>query len=403
MSGWMPRPYPGHGPPRSPAVSFGSCFPFLDEIDFVVPRAPSGRPLPRADIGARALKSARSCRWAWCGPCSPARRWTGTSGAWMRQRMSGARRKSRPIRTGVRWSAAVDRSPRRRAPLHCLHRIPPGGLWTIVSFQDEAATRAARPIKAASASWPTLVRRRALSRLGRSEPPELPMHTAGVGSWPRGKKGPGANGAGRGTRCSCGSGRGQESRAVWNSAPSKSARVVPSCRSARRRLNPKLRCVDPLRPCSHGLGLAPAPDAPLVTERRRPRPKHRLPAEPVTEPVPRPGPDRKNSGTRPALSRPGPGPGPRPPFSTGYSRCSLPAGRLGDWRRATMCDGPPRPCGQPAGSGELKKEIQMVAEGRAVRRGAAARVGRDVAPDGFAHPVFRAGFALSVRCPALAR
>ena len=54
----------------------------------------------------------------------------------------------------------------------------------------------------------------------------------------------------------------------------------------------------------------------------------------------------------------------------------------------------------PSGSGELKKQIQMVAEGSVlyadgVPRGAAA----DVAPDGFAHPVFRAGFALSIRCP----
>jgi hypothetical protein len=54
----------------------------------------------------------------------------------------------------------------------------------------------------------------------------------------------------------------------------------------------------------------------------------------------------------------------------------------------------------PSGSGELKKQIQMVAEGSVlyadgVPRGAAA----DVAPDGFAHPVFRAGFALSIRLP----
>ena len=54
----------------------------------------------------------------------------------------------------------------------------------------------------------------------------------------------------------------------------------------------------------------------------------------------------------------------------------------------------------PAGSGELKKQIQMVAEGSVVYAptgpcGAAA----DVAPDGFAHPVFRAGFAVSIPLP----
>ena len=54
----------------------------------------------------------------------------------------------------------------------------------------------------------------------------------------------------------------------------------------------------------------------------------------------------------------------------------------------------------PSGSGELKKQIQMVAEGSVlfsdgVPLGAAA----DVAPDGFAHPVFRAGFALAIPLP----
>jgi CRISPR/Cas system CSM-associated protein Csm4 (group 5 of RAMP superfamily) len=54
----------------------------------------------------------------------------------------------------------------------------------------------------------------------------------------------------------------------------------------------------------------------------------------------------------------------------------------------------------PAGSGELKKQVQMVAEGSVVYasstlRGSAA----DVAPDGFAHPVFRAGFALAIPLP----
>jgi hypothetical protein len=54
----------------------------------------------------------------------------------------------------------------------------------------------------------------------------------------------------------------------------------------------------------------------------------------------------------------------------------------------------------PAGSGGLKKQIQMVAEGSVIYaetapRGSAA----DVAPDGFAHPVFRAGFALAIPLP----
>jgi CRISPR type III-A-associated RAMP protein Csm4 len=54
----------------------------------------------------------------------------------------------------------------------------------------------------------------------------------------------------------------------------------------------------------------------------------------------------------------------------------------------------------PAGAGELKKQIQMIAEGSVLYAptgpcGAAA----DVAPDGFAHPVFRSGFAVTMPLP----
>jgi CRISPR type III-A-associated RAMP protein Csm4 len=53
-----------------------------------------------------------------------------------------------------------------------------------------------------------------------------------------------------------------------------------------------------------------------------------------------------------------------------------------------------------AGWGQRKKNTRMVAEGSVLvspvePRGAAA----DVAPDGFAHPVYRAGFALSLPVP----
>jgi CRISPR type III-A-associated RAMP protein Csm4 len=53
-----------------------------------------------------------------------------------------------------------------------------------------------------------------------------------------------------------------------------------------------------------------------------------------------------------------------------------------------------------AGWGEMKKSTRMVTEGSVLvaanePRGAAT----DVAPDGFAHPVYRAGFALSLPVP----
>jgi hypothetical protein len=54
----------------------------------------------------------------------------------------------------------------------------------------------------------------------------------------------------------------------------------------------------------------------------------------------------------------------------------------------------------PAGSGALKKQVQMVSEGSVLYAPSAPQgTAPDVAPDGFAHPVFRAGFALSIPLP----
>jgi CRISPR type III-A-associated RAMP protein Csm4 len=58
----------------------------------------------------------------------------------------------------------------------------------------------------------------------------------------------------------------------------------------------------------------------------------------------------------------------------------------------------------PAGFGERKKQLQMVTEGSVLIAGDTIRgAAPDVAPDGFAHPVFRAGFALSIPLPRLSR
>jgi hypothetical protein len=56
--------------------------------------------------------------------------------------------------------------------------------------------------------------------------------------------------------------------------------------------------------------------------------------------------------------------------------------------------------GRVDASGELKKQLAMIAEGSVVFAPSAPRGSApDVAPDGFAHPVFRAGFALSIPLP----
>ena len=161
-----------------PAVCFGSCFPFLDDIPYVVPPRTAWPPASPAISARVRWKSARFVplsivqtilagrkldenRWIIDGPSeclAPA----GTAG---------------PFRTAVRWSAAVDRltGATERHSTACLEFRSGCGLWTVVSFADEAARdRWQEPVKAAfrlladtgfggerSRGW------------GRSEPPEF--------------------------------------------------------------------------------------------------------------------------------------------------------------------------------------------------------------------------------------
>jgi CRISPR type III-A-associated RAMP protein Csm4 len=139
-------------------------------------------------------------------------------------------------------------------------------------------------------------------------------------------------------------------------------------------------------------------------------------AEPVVEPAqPAPASDapEPEAPAVETIAAPGPAveakPEPEPPVVTGapthpHWLLSLftpaPADSV-DWRRGNYTVLPRGGrIDSPAGSGELKKQIQMVAEGSVLYaetapRGSAA----DVAPDGFAHPVFRAGFAVAIPLP----
>jgi hypothetical protein len=54
----------------------------------------------------------------------------------------------------------------------------------------------------------------------------------------------------------------------------------------------------------------------------------------------------------------------------------------------------------PAGSGELKKQLRWWSKARCCNaEGDPHGAAPDVAPEGFAHPVFRAGFALAIPLP----
>ena len=103
-------------------------------------------------------------------------------------------------------------------------------------------------------------------------------------------------------------------------------------------------------------------------------------------------------------------PSPAPPPASGFENASphwllslfapAPADAV-DWKRgdyAVLSRG--GRVESPAGSGELKKQIHMVAEGSVLFAVSAPRgSATDVAPDGFAHPVYRAGFAVAIPLP----
>jgi hypothetical protein len=291
-----------------------------------------------------------------------------------------------PFRTGVRWSAAVDRltGAVERHSTACIEFRPGAGLWTVVSFQDESArTRWLDPIKAAfrlladtgfggerSRGW------------GRSEPPEFTDGT--LPEMVLGNRGQGPGAGGQGVE------RSLELSPL--EAPQEPAPEPPLTEPAPPESEVPIAAesVTALAPLALGLW-PPAPDEPPVVEPAPPESEAQIAAEPVTEPAPlAPGP-------RPLAPDLPPAPAqhwllslftPAPDDSVDWGR-----GNYAVLARCGRVD-------SPAGSGELKKEIQMVAEGSvlcaaAPPRGSAA----DVAPDGFAHPVFRAGFALSIPLP----
>jgi CRISPR type III-A-associated RAMP protein Csm4 len=376
----------------APAVSFSSCFPFLDEIGFVVPPRTIWPPTSPALMSARVRwKSARFVplgvvQAMLAGQALDEKHWSvdGASECLVPEGRPG------PFRTGVRWNAAVDRltGATERHSTACIEFRPGSGLWTIVSFQDEAAHgRWLDPIKAAfrllsdtgfggerSRGW------------GRSEPPEFIDGTLPDMVLARGQ-GPGAGG------------QGVESSVELSplEAPQESAPEPPGAEPVppESEVPIVVESVTALAPLALGLWpQAPdlAPDEPPTPEPTPPESEVPIAAESVTEPAP---------------LAPGPWPlAPDRPLAPAQAHWLLslftpaPDDSV-DWRRGNyivLVRG--GRVDSPAGSGELKKEIQMVAEGSVLCAAAAPRgSATDVAPDGFAHPVFRAGFALSIPLP----
>jgi len=140
--GWLEEWLDATARNGSSAVSFSSCFPFLDEISFVVPPRTVWPPVSPSARAARVRwKSARFVPLTVVQSILAGRRldenqWSidGPSGCLVPAGSPG------PFRTAVRWSAAVDRltGATDRHSTACLEFRPGSGLWTVVSFQDEA-------------------------------------------------------------------------------------------------------------------------------------------------------------------------------------------------------------------------------------------------------------------------
>jgi CRISPR/Cas system CSM-associated protein Csm4 (group 5 of RAMP superfamily) len=385
-----------------PAVCFSSCFPFLDEIGFVTPPRTVWPPSTPASMAARVRwKSARFVPLGIVQSILAGERLD--DGEWSvdgeSECLVPAGRQG-PFRTGVRWNAAVDRlsGAAERHSTACLEFRPGAGLWTVVSFADEAARdRWADRVKAAfrwladsgfggerSRGW------------GRSETPEfvegvLPEMVLGAGSAGDSVAGAGGQGA---SRPGAGEELGAASAAV--EAPVEESSPVtpveqPDAASA------------PVQSPSE----EPPSEVPPVEE---------PPAEepPVSEPPPAEEPPvSEEVGVRQTAEvaefAEAPAPGPRPPVPGAQSApgprahwlLSLytpAADDVVDWARGNyrvLTRG-----GRVEASGELKKQLPMIEEGSVLvaadgLRGSAP----DVAPDGFAHPAFRAGFAVSIPLP----
>jgi CRISPR type III-A-associated RAMP protein Csm4 len=387
--GWLEDWLAATARASQPAVCFGSCFPFVDEIGFVVPPRTVWPPASPAALSARVRwRSARFVplevvQTMLAGRMLDDNQWSvdGPSECLVPAGRPG------PFRTALRWSAAVDRltGATERHSTACIEFRPGCGLWTIVSFQDSAAhARWAEPVKAAF-------------RL---------LADSGFG----------------GER-SRGWGRAEAPEFTEGDLPDM---ILPLARQPDQPVS-----VADLPPVAEPAG--PPPDAPAESE---PVGQASWPvfltALPPAEPtIALPAPEVDTAGTAAveasssiavlemeeevevveAPAEPEPVLAPLAeeiivvqPGSRAHWLLSLFAPAEGDsvdWRRGnyTVLARGGR-VESAAGSGELKKQIQMVAEGsvlvaEAAPRGSAA----NVAPDGFAHPVYRAGFALSIPLP----
>jgi CRISPR type III-A-associated RAMP protein Csm4 len=334
----------------APAVCFSSCFPLVDGQPFIIPPRTVWPP------GAASLASGR-VRWKsarfvpvsminsiLAGKPLDENRWTldGSSGCLMPSGQPG------PFRSSLRWSAAIDRlsGAAERHASACLEFRSGCGLWAVASFSSDAARDEWQDRVRAAFRWlaDSGFGGERSRGWGRAEAPEFV--------------------------------EGMLPEMVLGKAPPEAPVEIPA--------------VEQPAPSPE-----PAPEASPANEASgeiTPEPMNA--AEPQPEPTPAPAVPEAGlvAGATPSSQG-----GPQWLLSL-FSPSSEDAV---EWSRGnySLIERGGR-VESSEGSGALKKQVRMVAEGSVLYASAALRgAAPDVAPEGFAHPVFRAGFALAISLP----
>jgi len=496
-----------------PEVCFSSCFPFLDEIGFIVPPRTIWPPTSPALLSARVRW--KSARFVPLGIVQAM-----LSGSTLRDSDWSVDAASEclvpagrpgPFRTGTRSNAAVDRlsGSAERHSTACIEFRAGAGLWTIVSFADDAsAARWLEPVKTAfrlladsgfggerSRGWgrsempefihgelpemilppivaappgeePPSPEREPAPPLEEPPSPQPPVEEPPAEEPPPPEPEPGP---------SPDEPLPQEAReaavlATLDMAPLEvpPTEPAPPVEDAPVEDAPAAEAPEPAADAEEPFNPAPMPEDPAALTPPVPDPEPHLPPpdpepspapeppfpipapepNPDVPPLPEPEPEPAPAPPEPAIPEPMPPgePEPAPAFSAAppepapqpspdpmpapepappapepvpqptheplptpsgvhahwlLSLFSPAASDAVDWSRGsyTLVARGGR-IESPVRSGELKKQLPMIAEGSVLYASAAPRgAAPDVAPDGFAHPVYRSGFAVSIQLP----
>jgi CRISPR type III-A-associated RAMP protein Csm4 len=395
-----------------PAVCCSSCFPFSDDIGFVVPPRTIWPPTSPALLSARVRwKSARFVPLGivealLAGQTLDENHWVvdGPSACLMPAGRHG------PFRTVARWSAAVDRlsGASERHSTTCLEFRPGAGLWTILSFADAAAqSRWQDRVKTAfrlladsgfggerSRGWgraespefiegtlPDMILAAAPARapVAEPEPAVVPEPEPQLPPEPQSEVQP--------EQPQADAHEPEQIEPEPAVAPEPEPERPPGLQAEAQPEQPQADAHEPEQA---------GPEPAVASE---PEPEQQAEAQPQGEQQPEPEPPPPDDIV--ALSENAVEITPHdPPRAKPYWLLSLftpnPADAV-EWARGdyTILDRG----GRVDGSGELKKQLPMVSEGSVVYAAELRGAAPDVAPDGHPHPVFRAGFALSIPLP----